>query len=335
MGSKQRIGVNIAWSLIFVIFDSTISIMTVLVQLPATLSMLGSFSVVLTVIVFPVLVSYNLIMQVLVLISISDMLGEIVFVMGIYPDNESPACIFQGFMNSYFFPVSWLYTTALAYILKGLIIENKIVRIRRFFLHGACLGIPFVLTLLGLSTNGFGVMPENKGNYICTYGGACEEAFIWQSLNFYAVLYICTIAIIVFISEIFSWSWSQSEIATASASRTYALIRDTLFLYVASLLICWLPLSFNFFFNEGTYKTDSNWFKFYLFLRNSYGIAITIIFFWKCGEARRKWLKLLFNVNATMDTEDGKMDEVVGDDAPVDDEGGVTDRYGKISSSLF
>jgi hypothetical protein len=127
----------------------------------AQLSVLVSAAIPLTVCVFPQMIKCKIFMEIILYISLSDILDNWPYTMGYYPANRTSLCSFEGFCNLLFFPCSWMYSSMLTLCLCSLVFYNKVV-ITRAVIHGVSIGIPLVFTLFVHVNNYWGIEPQGK-----------------------------------------------------------------------------------------------------------------------------------------------------------------------------
>lgn len=257
-------------------------------QLVAIVSSLCSAFVVLTLILFPSM-RERLFMRIISFISLSDLLGNIPYMTVIRPASSSSMCKFSGFINLYFYPVTWMWTTTLVYFLYGLAINGR-VPMSELSVHGLCWGVPLILTLLVLTTNDYGRFDENDDNEVCTVGGDENSAFAWRIVIYYGLFLSCVFTMgylylkIIRIKRIGLSSVSEGMLNLAVESLSY---------YPVAMIVSWIPefISFiiQFDHHNGLATHVSAIFK----LAN--GVFMAVIFFSKSQHARLLWYRLLTN----------------------------------------
>ena len=89
------------------------------------LSCVGSLSILLTGFMFPNLVRNKIYMKMIMAMSLSDFLGNILCVFG-YPPDHTILCHTQGAMLMTFYRVFWMYDVFLTYTLHQQIVTNRI-----------------------------------------------------------------------------------------------------------------------------------------------------------------------------------------------------------------
>src|SRR4051812_11698704 len=105
-------------------------------QIVSIISVISSGLVFLTFLFFKGM-RKKLFMQIITIISVSDLIGNISYTMTYRPNNGNWWCSLQGFCNMFFYPVSWMWTTMLMYFLYSLAVSGKLPLSRKF-IHLIC-----------------------------------------------------------------------------------------------------------------------------------------------------------------------------------------------------
>ena len=184
-----------------------------------------------------------------------------------------------------------MFTFFLAYLLCGLAQSGRL-RLLRHHVHIICWGIPFILVMLRLTTNTFGVESELEYQAVCTYGGKNEySGFMWDAITFSGLLFLLCILMIYMLAEVHYLQRSRTELAN---SITFTIAKETLFWYPVLLIICWAPYCLYRVWKgphpQALSTANSTTFDIFLrSLKNLCGCFTSIMFFWKCKEAQNRW----------------------------------------------
>lgn len=276
--------------------------------------------VVLTFLVFPSMRRNKIFMEIIACMASCNFLGTLPFSFTVYPRNGTALCYIEAFLYLYFYPVSWLYTLLLTYLLRGLAVHGRLL-VSRAFLHSFCLGIPLVLTLLMLTTNIYGVEPQDQGKEICTYSGNPYTGFVWHISSFYTLYLLCCALMLGFLLELRYLEHTGDSRVT---SKTFQVAKQSLVWYPFAMFVSWIPRVI-FILALGYHVSSPPRGPFpdaLRCLRNLSGAFIAAIFFWKCPEARGLWLRLLVPSTAvkTNQNQHEESVEYTDDDLPIDEE---------------
>jgi hypothetical protein len=258
-------------------------------QISSIISVVASGFVLLTFILFSDL-RKKLFMQIITFISLSDFIGNLPYTTTYRPPDGDFLCSLEGFANLYFYPVSWLWTTMLAYFLYSLATVGKLP-FSKPRIHIFCWGLPLMFTLLMLTTNPYGKESDWGNTTVCTYGGNTESGFIWHLITYYCLWIVCVVSMGVMYWRIDSIRAS----GTAANLPILKLAMESLQLYPVIMFICWLPRVFTACIQFASLKfvgfrqldLISDVFKIL------HGLFAALVFFAKSREARLKWVSLL------------------------------------------
>lgn len=221
-------------------------------------------------------------MPIIAMISFCDIMGNLPYCMGICPSNGEILCSFQGFLNLYFFPVSWMYSTMLVYLLRGAFLNRKIP-LSEMIIHFTCWIVPLTFTLLILTTNEYAYGGDLC---ICTIGGThVDDGLIWHAVTYYGLLYLCCFLMFV-------WVYQMRQIVLVLQ---YFRVGIVLFQYPLAMFCMWVPYAAiaiaSYFSDDPGYYQDA------LFVTEQikilHGAATAVIFFMNSFEARQRWVRLL------------------------------------------
>lgn len=259
-------------------------------QVVAIISCIFSGLVVLTLIVFPSMRS-RLFMKIIAFMSLCDFLGNLPYATTSRPHTSSAWCSIEGFVNLYFYPASWLWTTILVYFLYALATTGR-VPLSEASVHLICWGLPMITALLVLTTNNFTRFDVNDDNEVCTIGGDKTSAFIWHVINYYGLFLVCVVIMVcLFIAVI----RIRKEGSSAVSEGILNLAIESLQLYPLAMLISWTPEFISFIIEFD--KVNPLLFHIAVLLKISNGFFTSIIFFSKSVHARKLWLSCITGKN--------------------------------------
>jgi hypothetical protein len=260
----------------------------------AVVSIPLSVTVILTALLFPAMIYNKIFMEIIVLISICDIMGNWPYALGFltYPRNGTPLCSFEGFCNLFFYPASWTYTTMLTYLLKSLLMYGlKPLQLSRYVIHSLCLGLPLVLALVQLATNTYGVSVGSSGEEVCSYGGNIAIGNAIHAVIYDGFLLLNFIIMIGFLVQLWQLSYRHPVLARSPA---FMIVLRALAYYPIALVVCWMPhvvySLVNFSYNDGQAASLASIFDCFKVL---HGGLTTVIFFHHSNEARSRWWDLL------------------------------------------
>jgi hypothetical protein len=260
----------------------------------AVVSIPLSVTVILTALLFPAMIYNKIFMEIIVLISICDIMGNWPYALGFltYPRNGTPLCSFEGFCNLFFYPASWTYTTMLTYLLKSLLMYGlKPLQLSRYVIHSLCLGLPLVLALVQLATNTYGVSVGSSGEEVCSYGGNIAIGNAIHAVIYDGFLLLNFIIMIGFLVQLWQLSYRHPVLARSPA---FIIVLRALAYYPIALVVCWMPhvvySLVNFSYNDGQVASLASIFDCFKVL---HGGLTTVIFFHHSNEARSRWWDLL------------------------------------------
>ncbi|RYH29986.1 hypothetical protein EON65_06610 [archaeon] len=255
-------------------------------QIVALISCSASVLVVLTLVLFRDM-RHKIFMRIIAYISIADFFGNFSYVFLNRPDNHSISCQFQGFCNTYFYPVSWVWTTILMYFLYSLASTGKLPLSERTS-HLIGWGLPFVLAVIVLTTNSYSRFIDDDNTEVCTLGPDNLSAFIWRLVLYYCFFALCVLVMLVWYYQI---DVLQRRGTSAVSARTLNFARNSLQLYPLAMSVCWFPEFVGFFLQF--IAANDDYYDFTMNLRVCNGTLTALIFFWKSPTAREYWFNLL------------------------------------------
>lgn len=253
--------------------DETIIILMVL----STLSVVSSLLVVLTPILF-VKMRHKLLCRIVAFISFGDILGNIPYVFPYRPNTGSSWCTFEAFLNMSGYPMEWLWTTVLVYLLFQLANRGKIsTRMGPF--HILCWGLPTLLTLLMLTFSHF---EKNNGAEVCRIQYH-RTPFYYHVTTYYGMFFSSVFLQLLLYGVMHIMERAQDERVRTTP---FKVAKEALTLYPMAMIIFWLPHSI-----AALSKTPSNIYVVFLFWKILHGFAVSVIFFRQSTESRKQWYR--------------------------------------------
>lgn len=262
-------------------------------QVVAIISLIGSSTVILTLVLFPDM-RKKLFMQIIAFISIADFIGNLPYSTAYRPVGTSPTCKVEGFMNLYFYPVSWAWTTILVYFLYSLALFSKLP-LSKLKIHLLCWGLPLFFTLMTLTTNTYGRADGSTEDTVCSYSGPKLSGFLWHLLTYYGFWFVCVACMVAMYWRIIDLK-KKDQVKNISILK---LATDSLYLYPMIMFWCWLLrvitacIQFSgadSFYGFALLNSFSDCFKIL------HGFCAAVIFFYKSAEARQRWFNLSVNL---------------------------------------
>lgn len=257
----------------------------------ATISCLLSFIVLLTFVFFKRMRS-KLFMRIIAYVSLCDLIANATIFVGVPSDFY--LCFFQGILQQYFYPASWLWTTMLMFLLYSLVLRGKILVSKKKMML-ICWGLPLLCALLPLSTDTYKasdtdddwcwITPHHDGSF------QRHLTVMWQVLTFDILINVCFVLMIGWGLRIY---WKLHVEKLQCTPQVLAALQS-LFAYPVLLIICWLPNELMLILYP--HKPADNP---YVVVVNSLSIChggfAALYFFCKSKEFRTNWSKLLRNL---------------------------------------
>lgn len=230
----------------------------------------------------------KLFMRIIAYISFSDFCGNVPYTITKRPSDGSIWCTIQGFMNLYFYPVSWIWTTILVYFLYSFATKGRLP-LSEGIVNCFGWGIPIFTTLLILTTNRYDRYSDDDQYEVCTIGGKnLQAAFIWHIVSYYGLFLLCVLIMVILYARIFKVKLIGK---TAVSVQMLQLASQSLQLYPLAMIICWLPEIVAFWIQQ--YNDDDDFYHIAIMMKLSNGIFTSIIFFYNSQNARRLWISLI------------------------------------------
>ncbi len=216
-------------------------------MIESSMSFVGSTLIVLSWVKFPSLRKFSL--KLVLMLAVSDIGSCLSYFLG-NPSEGSALCYSQALMMSFFELASILWTTVIAFTLFRLIILLKPSNdlMTRFHLYGW--GIPFVCTVLPLTTGSYGasgawcwikddsIQGGEDGPSDNLSSSITEQGNIWRVTTFYLPLWLA----IVFNSVMYLIV--TNTLSRIASTRSVKMVKR-LRLYPLILVFCWMGATIN------------------------------------------------------------------------------------------
>ena len=165
------------------------------------LSALGSGSILLTVLLFPMMVRRKLFMHVIVMMSLTDFIASIFCAIG-FPRNAT-LCAMQGVATTFGFLTSWLWTTMLAYQLYYLVRKGR-PKYTLIGMHCLVWGFTIIMFLIPLLLSVYyGLEDSYLGKCLCGFTGTPHRnVAIWINVHF-SVAVVCMALQVYFSARVY------------------------------------------------------------------------------------------------------------------------------------
>ena len=256
-------------------------------------SLISSFSVVLTGIIFPTMMK-KLFMRMIMFISACDFIASLVYSFG-FVKASSILCPIQGSFATFFYHASFFWAVCLSYQTYSLIILNKL-SLYEYQMHAIVWTLSFLVLLLPLTDSDYGQDDEISGNAWCSlyavHGNRIGEQY-WGLFSVTIPIYIC---IGIIISIYLRIKYFNLYIAPFTDHDSLKIMKtaNSLLWYPLIMAIFWTPIliiSTDKHYNKNYDQTalSVSWSFSALF-----GAALSFTYFMNSPEARRKWYQLLF-----------------------------------------
>lgn len=249
-----------------------------------------SFSVVATGLLFPdfMLSPKRVFPHMLFMISLCDSIVGVSFSWGNI-DLTKSLCATQGFITSFFYQASWIFTTLLLCQLRSVML-NRRVWLRVEFMHLICWPICALLALLPLSSH-LTYGPSENSQTVCYMTGNDRSVVkLWFFLTYYGCLLTCLIVMVVIVVNI-ALKFDEKVIDHKDAALR---IYQTMRWYPSLMFIFWCPQCF--YFLSVVVRGGSLVFSIYnpmIVWSSLNGPALAVVFFTHSYEARQRWARFL------------------------------------------
>jgi hypothetical protein len=268
------------------------------------LSMIGSFSVIMTGILFPVMVKRKIYMQMILMVSVSDFLSALTVSWGV-PSNAT-LCSWQSGMGRFFFRTSWMWSTLIILTLYFYI--SRGVTIMRFrTMNFICWSGSLVLALLPLTSHiSYGEDDDRLGKSICSFRTHDNESVERSEIVKFWIMatsYVpCVMSVVIMVALLVLTKAKVNTFDSTNGRKIQRLVSNTA-LYPLITSLSWIPNIVAFVVAEWGYPHEPSeytyWNYIYIPTRITYawaclsGLFVSLAFFINSREARRRWLALI------------------------------------------
>lgn len=207
-----------------------------LLQIPASLTFVGTFLVII------VIISSNSLrnkihVQLVLFVAISDFMTSVVYLFGDV-NSGTPFCWLQGLVSNSFTVASVFWSTAMAYQILLIVYRKSLLSASQTtVLHFLCWGLPVLLTLLVLTTNTYGREDDaySTGCFITQRRGSPQDGqLLWEIFALFFWLWLCVILIVYFYIKIGIRLYQMDVVSVVMSKAVY-----NLFFYPIILIFCW------------------------------------------------------------------------------------------------
>jgi hypothetical protein len=259
-----------------------------------------SFSVLLTVLVFPTMRRRGFI-QMIICISLSEFVASVVSAFG-FPRDSSALCPIQSFFTLFSYKCSWVWTTALCHQLHNVIVEGK-YGLSMLQMHIICWGIPLVSTLLPLVSTEYGRDDDTTFPLgWCFLEGKATAILLWTIFSFYLTFFVCLLVMTYYLVRLHI-QFRGIDLKTQHPD--VYVIYDAMKLYPLGMALAWSPnIVCSMIANSGYVPDTASFGDIYnslTILATQDGTITALIFFLKSKEAQFRWKALLWGL--TMEDE--------------------------------
>lgn len=256
----------------------------------------ASFTVVLTVLIFPSMIKRKLFVHTIVLISLSDFCANFVLAWG-FPTSKL-SCEWQAILLNFCLRSSWCWTVFLSLNLHSIVMNGRpLLSLKQ--MHALAWSINVLLEVLPLTTQAhYGEDDHRDGNTICyiANGNNRSASRAWEMVTFSLPL-IVSMCILFFCNIRICCKYRDQDARVLNKFPTINSVVGMLWLYPVCMIVTWLPhLVISLLFNGGLelppmavdpgLLVTFGW-------GSLYGVCLAAIFFIKGSEARRRWHDLL------------------------------------------
>jgi hypothetical protein len=244
--------------------------------------------------------------RIILMIALSDIGVSVAAVIG-FPHNGQRLFSLQAVLFIFCLRANWIWTTMLVIQMYRFIMHNKVFFSERV-MHVIVVGISALLTFLPLIKARFGRESVYSSGEMCFLVSSNDEwEKSWEIIIFTVTLWICILSMIWFISLIYARYRSVND--TAQQSQILGLVMS-LYMYPVIMMLTWgVAVTFNnvyTFTSPSSPSTQSLVLDIVLTLAVSNGFWLSLIFFYKSPEARRRWGHILLGTE--LDEHTGSLD---------------------------
>ncbi len=226
----------------------------------------------------------SLLYQVLAFISLGDMLGNASYLSEERPSDGSLDCNIEGFLNIFAYPVSWLWTLYLTYVLYYLAVHEVMID-KMKVAYFVCWGVPLAFAFGQIWNGGFG-RHDNETYDMCTSAGGYRST-LYHRVTYYGLLFVCIVAMMSMRVKMVYLQYYLKDPCTLTES--FRVATKTLGFYPLVMMICWIP--------HGVVRSlnhvSNTWHLFGLCLKIAHGFLLACTYFYSSPPSRRIFWKTL------------------------------------------
>jgi hypothetical protein len=229
-------------------------------------------------------------MKIIFYVAISDFLANFAYMLPLRPNKPNPWCWLQSFFNLTCYPMSWLWTLTLVYLLYKLAKGQSLPSNLRYY-HIFNWGFPLIQSLSMLIFTSYERVGEEADYEVCLFHVNIASATL-HAITYYGLFFV-----VVIIMLVLKWKIIQLERSndTRVFNPTYLMAKMSLSLYPTALIVCWLPhalLTVTIFLFTSIENIYLMLYFIALQLKILHGFATALIFWYKSRETRRLWIRL-------------------------------------------
>lgn len=220
----------------------------------------------------------SLLYQVLAYISFGDLMGNASYLSEERPRNGSLACNVEGFLNIFAYPVSWLWTLYLAYVLYYLAVY-EIMLDKMKIAHIICWGVPLIFALGQIGNGGYGRHSDEP--YDMCASGEGRQATVYHRITYYGLLLLCII--FMFVMRIHTLYLTYYKKDPCTLTESFRVSTETLGYYPWILVICWIPHGIT----RSLKHVTAAWYVFGICMKIAHGFLLACTYFFQSSHARK------------------------------------------------
>jgi hypothetical protein len=235
--------------------------------------------------------------RIILMIALSDVGVSAAAVIG-FPNGQLGVCALQAVVETFSLRANWMWTTMLVFQMYRFILFNKVFFSEKI-MHVVVWGLSTLLTFLPLIHGKFGRDSTYSSGDMCfitSSDSAWMEA--WILITFLITLWICIFAMFYFISTVYV---NYRNIRDPNRELQILGLVKSLYLYPVVMMLTWgVAATFNTvyqFASPSPPSTQSIVLDIVLTIALSNGFWISMVFFYKSPEARRRWKHLFTNAD--------------------------------------
>lgn len=247
----------------------------------SALSVGASLAVILTPIIFRRMRD-KLFMQIVAFISIGDIIGNFPYLLPYREYKQNWYCDVQAFLHLLGYPIEWMWTAALVYLLYHLAVEGKVPR-NLWPMHLLCWGLPLSLDFLTLTVTTYAPDNDSAGE-VCTYR-INNAAYVYHNMAYYGLFFASLFVMFVVYVRIHLLESVSSKNENVRQP-PFVVAKNALRWYPTILVVFWAPHMLQV-VTPGTLFISV--YPFLLCWKICHGLATSFVFFYQSMESRRLW----------------------------------------------